>query len=350
MAPSAGLAFDSIVRLPSTGGFFLHSLVPCRDIFDNDLTELPLGIFDSLPLLTFLYVPLTKQHDPRPASFSSSFFLSFHMLCWTSAPSLSADVETSCEDCVHASPYVVKLAYHLAPLQGAAIFIRCYRLMHRVAAPWMSSSPFDFIFYSANQYFWNSIWNWVLNFIGCLTLLWSCVGLERMVTSGKQQEGKRWIYIEREKVQPNFVAHCHSLLSCRALNENDLTELPTGLFDLVGSLNSLYVVSLYCYHNLQMHLFHAPICFFVSLLASIFNWSRLLRIYVWVDTVLCTSWRGASQNGRMAQGVDIWVCSFISSLRRKVLKSIHVLSLSLFFFGSQHICVFVFNSQLCVCV
>ena len=31
-------------------------LLPCRDSHNNDLTELPPGIFDSLSLLDFLYV------------------------------------------------------------------------------------------------------------------------------------------------------------------------------------------------------------------------------------------------------------------------------------------------------
>ena len=37
-----------------------HSLVSYRDLFNNDLTALPPGVFDSLSLLTFLYVPLTE--------------------------------------------------------------------------------------------------------------------------------------------------------------------------------------------------------------------------------------------------------------------------------------------------
>ena len=44
------------------GGCF-HSLLPCRDLFNNDLTELLPGIFNPLPLLEFLYVPWTKQKE-----------------------------------------------------------------------------------------------------------------------------------------------------------------------------------------------------------------------------------------------------------------------------------------------
>ena len=41
------------------GGCF-YSLLPCRSLFNNDLTELPPGIFDSLSLLTFLCVPFGR--------------------------------------------------------------------------------------------------------------------------------------------------------------------------------------------------------------------------------------------------------------------------------------------------
>ena len=61
-------------------------------------------------------------------------------------------------------------------------------------------------------------------FDGCLMLLLpSCVGLERTATT-------------------RVTDRCHSLLSCRGLNKNDLTELPIGLFDSLDSLNFLYVL------------------------------------------------------------------------------------------------------------
>ena len=54
-----------------------HSLVPCRDLFNNDLTALPPGIFDSLSLLMFLCV--TFGTPPR-ASFLFFFFILFVFL------------------------------------------------------------------------------------------------------------------------------------------------------------------------------------------------------------------------------------------------------------------------------
>ena len=84
-----------------------HSLVPCRDLFNNDLTALPPGVFDSLSLLTFLCVTFGT---PRRASFL--FFFSFPFVFLSaSASSGCHTLSSGCDWSIYTVNFVVS-AFH----------------------------------------------------------------------------------------------------------------------------------------------------------------------------------------------------------------------------------------------
>ena len=60
VSPLPSISFQA---QPQVAGCF-HPSLSCRPLNENDLTELPVGIFDSLPLLNFLYVLAKKKGVP----------------------------------------------------------------------------------------------------------------------------------------------------------------------------------------------------------------------------------------------------------------------------------------------
>ena len=82
-----------------------HSLALCRDLFNNDLTALPPGIFDSLSLLTFLCVTFGT---PRRASFLFFFSFPFVFLSASTSPGCHT-LSTRCDWSIYTVNFVVSV-------------------------------------------------------------------------------------------------------------------------------------------------------------------------------------------------------------------------------------------------